>query len=136
MIEGGKKLLLHATDYYKNLFGPVRDSMDISLEVPVPRTLNEEDSGMLSSTFTLEEIKDALFSMKHNKASGPYDFPAKFYQHYWDLIKFDVLEMFNEFYHGRLDVARLNYGIITLLPKCQEAYNIPMYRHMCLINVS
>lgn len=43
--------------------------------------------------------------------------------------------MFNEFYHGRLDVARLNYGIITLLPKCQEAYNIPMYRPMCLINV-
>ena len=34
-----------------------------------------------------------------------------------------------------LDVRRLNYGVITLVPKIQEANNIKQYRPICLLNV-
>jgi hypothetical protein len=30
--------------------------------------------------FTEKEVKEAIFDMKHNKASGPDGFPAEFYQ--------------------------------------------------------
>jgi hypothetical protein len=59
--------------------------------------------------------------MDKNKASGPDGIPIEFYQHYWDLVKHDVLEMFTDFYEGTLDIKRLNYGIITLLPKVKDA---------------
>jgi hypothetical protein len=41
--------------------------------------------------------------------------------------------MFNDFYEGKLDVSRVNYGIITLLPKVSDAAKIQQYRPICLL---
>jgi hypothetical protein len=43
--------------------------------------------------------------------------------------------LFNEFYNGDMDVKRINYGIITLLPKVKEVekYNISDPLFVCLI---
>jgi hypothetical protein len=43
--------------------------------------------------------------------------------------------MFNEFYRGKLNISRLNYGMISLIPKTKEANNIKQYRPICLPNV-
>jgi hypothetical protein len=74
---------------------------------------NEE----LIRPFTEEEIKYALDQMERNKAVDPDGFPIEFFQKCWSFIKHDVLEMFKDFHGGRLDIKRLNYGIITLIPK-------------------
>ena len=71
---------------------------------------------------------------KKNKAASPDKIHADFYQHCWEIIKEDVIEMFAEFHAGILDVSRLNYGIITLLPKVQDAERIQQYRPICLLN--
>ena len=42
--------------------------------------------------------------------------------------------MFKDFHEGRLDVSRLNYGIITLLPKVQDAERIQQFRPIGLLN--
>jgi len=72
--------------------------------------------------------------MEKNKATGPDKIPIEFYQHCWEIIKEDILEMFGDFHSGKLDVSRLNYGIITLLPKVHEAEKIQQYRPICLLN--
>jgi hypothetical protein len=41
--------------------------------------------------------------------------------------------MFDKFHWGRLDVQRLNYGIITLLPKINEANKIQQFHHIFLL---
>jgi hypothetical protein len=45
-------------------------------------------------------------------------------------------EMLSEFWEHKLDVGRLNYGVITLIPKLKEASKIQQYRPICLLNVS
>lgn len=40
-----------------------------------------------------------------------------------------------EFYRGELNLSRLNYGMISLIPKTKEANNIRQYRPICLLNV-
>ena len=45
------------------------------------------------------------------------------------------MDMFAEFYDGKLDLKRLNYGTITLLQKTKEANKIQQYRPICLLNV-
>jgi hypothetical protein len=45
-----------------------------------------------------------------------------------------MIEIFNDFYLGTLDIERLNYGIITLLPKVKEAEKIHQYKSICLLN--
>lgn len=43
--------------------------------------------------------------------------------------------MFQDFWEGHLDIKRLNYGFITLVPKLKEANTIKQYRPICLLNV-
>jgi hypothetical protein len=66
--------------------------------------------------------------MEHNKAPGPDGFTAEFYQHFWELIKWDLKAMLDDFHKGHLNIARLNYGIITLVPKSKEPKHIQKFR--------
>jgi hypothetical protein len=43
--------------------------------------------------------------------------------------------MFSDLHNDTLDVKRLNYGVITLVPKLKEANNIKQFRPICLLNV-
>jgi hypothetical protein len=59
--------------------------------------------------------------MEHNKAPGPDGFLAEFYQKFWDVIKVDLMQMFHDLHLGTLLLFSLNFGVITLIPKVQEA---------------
>ena len=85
--------------------------------------------------FSLEEIKKVVFKMAHNKSPGPDGFTAEFYQHYWELVKFDLKAMLDDFANRKIDISRLNYGIITLVPKGSDANQIQKFRRICLLNV-
>ncbi|WVZ63094.1 LOW QUALITY PROTEIN: hypothetical protein U9M48_012759 [Paspalum notatum var. saurae] len=67
-----------------------------------------------------KEVKDAIFSMEHNKAPGPDGFPAEFYQVFWKIIKADLMAMFYDFYKGDLCLFSLNFGVITLLQSVKK----------------
>lgn len=43
--------------------------------------------------------------------------------------------MFEEFFEHKLDIKRLNYDVITLLPKLKDASKIQQYRPIYLLNV-
>jgi hypothetical protein len=51
------------------------------------------------------------------------------------VLKWWIMQMMEDFYKGQLNLARLNYGIIILLPKLREVVNIRQYRPICLLNV-
>ena len=74
--------------------------------------------------------------MEYNKAPGQDGFPAEFYKNFWELIKGNLMQMFHELHSGDLPLLSLNFGVITLLPKTQDASKIQQYKHICLLNVS
>jgi hypothetical protein len=132
IIEGTGNLLQHATNYYKNLFGPAAGNL-IPF-VPKPHEeLTLEENPEICKPFTMEKVKSALDSMAKNKAPGPDNILVEFYHHCWDIVKLDIVEIFHAFFSGSLDVARLNYGVITLLPKVSSADKISQYRPICLL---
>jgi hypothetical protein len=135
IIEGTENLLSHATSYYKNLFGPAPGNL-FPLNHSMWKShekMNDADNEIISRPFSVDEVKDALFSMKKNKAPGPDNIPIEFYQHCWPIGKNDIMNIFYAFHDGSLDVQRLNYGIITLLPKMSDANKISQYRPICLL---
>ena len=117
IIEGATNLVNHATEFYKSLFGPAPGNVfPLSEDLWDPNEkVYEEDNTTLIKPFSESEIKNALFQMEKNKAAGPDKIPIEFYQHCWEIIKEDIIELFTDFHEGRLDVSRMNYGIITLL---------------------
>jgi hypothetical protein len=123
-----------ATSFYKNLFCPSQES-SISLDNLYMKRLDDDDREFLTSPFSLEEVKDVVFSLKHNSAPGPDGFPSKFFQDFWDTIKSDLFNLFKSFHDGSLNIERLNFEIVTLIPKIPDATNIKAFRPICLLNV-
>ena len=81
-IEGTNNLLKHATDFYKNLFGPAPRNL-----VPIDgnmweahEKLNVRDNENVCRPFSMAEVKEALFSMDVNRAPGPDQISFEFYQ--------------------------------------------------------
>lgn len=50
--------------------------------------------------FTEEEIKNVVFSCYAEGAPGPDGLPFLFYQKFWDLVKGDLVSMFEDFHKG------------------------------------
>ena len=51
------------------------------------------------------------------------------------MVKDIILDLFSEFARGTLDVSRLNYGIISLIPKVPGAADIRQFRPITILNV-
>jgi hypothetical protein len=66
---------------------------------------------------------------------GPDGFPVAFFKKNWILLKDLVLQILNGFALGTTDVSRLNFGILSLIPKVVGAESIKQYRPTALINV-
>jgi hypothetical protein len=110
-ISDEEELKKHITSYYKNLFGKP-DTTLIELEESnthdIPQVSDAENE-ILTASFTIEEVKKAVFNMEHNKAPGPDDFTAEFYQVFWEVIKTDLFALFEDFHKNSLPVHSLNF---------------------------
>jgi len=97
--------------------------------------LDPEDNETLLQPILEDELKATIFGMKEDTAC-PDGFTVTFYKTFWHTIKGELLEMMNDFSLGQLDIARLNYGEITLIPKVTDAKDVKQFRPICLLNVS
>jgi hypothetical protein len=74
--------------------------------------------------------------MNASKAPRPDGFSMFFYQHYWDMIKTDLLAIFQDFQSSQFNIAKLNCALIYVIPKVQDANTIKKYRPISLLNCS
>jgi hypothetical protein len=79
--------------------------------------ISDEENGLLELTFTPEELDEVLHSMKVDSAPGPDGLPVLFFKRFWGTLKGPILRLLNDFALGRVDIARLNFEIISLIPK-------------------
>ncbi|XP_071683220.1 uncharacterized protein [Lolium perenne] len=73
--------------------------------------------------------------MKTDTAPGPDGFPVAFFKRFWPQTKHGILHILNDFVLGCIDISRLNFGILSLIPKVPGAEQISQYRPIALINV-
>lgn len=98
--------------------------------------MTPEENLILTAPFTEEEIKEAVFGSYAEGAPGPDGLSFIFYQKFWYLIKDDLIAMFNDFYKDDLDLERLNFALVTLIPKVGDANNMKQFRPISLLNCS
>jgi hypothetical protein len=92
-IQDEKEMNLVTSDPDKRLFSPSFPSI-ISMNDLEMVQLEEGDRGLHTSSFEEGEVKEVVFSLKHNSAPGPNGLPAQFYQDFWDTIKVDLMNFF------------------------------------------
>ena len=86
---GEENIIAHATEYYKNLFGPAPGNIFSTKQSlwETNEVVNSQDNEDLCKPFTEVEINDALLEMETNKAAGPDAIPIEFYQSCWNIVK-------------------------------------------------
>ena len=118
-IEDNDKMLNHVVDFYKSLFGQ-EESSGVKLDDDFwmeDEKVTSLENDLLEADFSEEETKKAVFGSYADGPPGPDGLPFLFYQVFWDVIKKDLMMLVNSFGKGQLDLDRLNYGMIILIPK-------------------
>lgn len=93
-VEGLKE---HVEDYFKTLFRddrPVRPKVD-GLLLP---QLGEGQAVWLERPFLEEKVKKVVWSMESDKAPDPDGFTLVFYKACWEVIREDLMQVFNGFH--------------------------------------
>ncbi|KAK1666249.1 hypothetical protein QYE76_054408 [Lolium multiflorum] len=97
--------------------------------------VSTEDNNQLMITFSETELDSIHREMKSDTAPGPDGFPVLFFKRFWPNVKVGVLHILNDFMLGRIDISRLNFAILTLIPKVPGADLVSQFRPIALINV-
>lgn len=75
-----------------------------------------------------------MFGSYSDGAPGPDGLPFMFFQVFWEVVKADIIKMFDAWFKDGLDLYRLNFAMITLIPKENEARTMNKFRPISLLN--
>ena len=124
-----------ATGYFDNLFcAGTCDQMEECLNA-VPRKVTLEMHDTLSSKFSAEEVKVALFQMGPTKATEPDGMNVVFYQRFWPVVGDTVVDVVLEFLNNGHMLPDINHTYIVLISKVKNPEKMSDFRPISLCNV-
>jgi hypothetical protein len=109
----------HIDAFYKKLFG-VGELRGVHLGEDFwdpGEMIDAGDRELLEVPFSEKEVRAAIAGMKSNSAPCPNGFTGVFFKKLWGKISGVLLKMVRDFNNNNLDLKRLNFGVITLVPK-------------------
>lgn len=91
-------------------------------------------SSALAGDFSVEEIKEAFFSLPRNKCSGPDGYPVEFFLHCWSIVGGEVVAAVGEFFKSGKLLKQWNATTLILIPKIQNATRCTDFRLISCLN--
>lgn len=89
---------------------------------------------MGGETFLEEEVKVAVWDLEGDNALGPDGFPIAFYTSCWEVVKDDLMQVFDDFFQREFLDKGSNATYIFLIPKKEGIEELgdfrPISHHM------
>lgn len=101
----------------------------------IPRLITEDHNTLLLKPISLQEVETTVNLLKAGKAPGPDGFTSNFFQHFWELIKWEVWQVVEESRTLRWMYPGMNATFIALIPKAEESNTLDKYRPIALCNI-
>ncbi|XP_058073110.1 uncharacterized protein LOC131221824 [Magnolia sinica] len=83
---------------------------------------------------SIEEVRQAVFSIPADSAPGPDGFGGAFFTSYWDIIQADLFVASLDFFSGGKIPRAIQCTLITLIPKKKDPESLADYRPISLCN--
>jgi hypothetical protein len=80
-----------------------------------------EENDHLALTFSEAELDTIIANLKTETTPGPKGFTVMFFKRCWPMVKHGVLHILNDSVLGRIDISRLSFRILSLIPKVSGA---------------
>ena len=138
IITNGFQILIYCKTFYLTLYTKTKTHPKIQktlLEKLKPK-INYEENENLIKQITFTELKTAIFRMENRKSPGIDDLAIEFYKSQYEIIKNDILKLYNSILLKNKDLSHsMNQAIITLLPKNNEKDLLKNWRPISLLCV-
>ena len=134
-MENLEEVVEVALAYFDNLFhAGVGDRVEECLNA-VDSMVIDDMWEFLSTEFTTEEVKVALFQMGPTKAPRPNDMNALFYQKLWHVVGDSVVLAILDFLNNGNMLPDINHTNIMLIPKVKNPERMSEFIPISLCNV-
>ncbi|GKB13443.1 RNA-directed DNA polymerase, eukaryota, reverse transcriptase zinc-binding domain protein [Tanacetum coccineum] len=130
----GEDVNIQFVKHFESFFGKVDNTSCIN-ESMFKKKLSNEDARSMISEVTDKEIKEAMFDIDSNKASGPGGFTSEFFKRVWDIIGMEVCLAIKEFFYNGKLLGEVNSTLIALIPKVNSPSKISEFRPISCCNV-
>jgi len=80
-----------AKNYFVNIFQKQGSASSPIINV-ISQSIFSPDNERLTTPFTKDEFREAMFSMHPDKCAGPDGFNPGFYQHFWNLCSDEIFK--------------------------------------------
>ncbi|KAL9659874.1 hypothetical protein QQ045_024684 [Rhodiola kirilowii] len=118
--ELGKK----AAEYYQELFSQHTSPSDMSHFGLFGPCISEEENADLCRAPSMDEVHGELLEMDGSSAPGHDGFTGRFYVHFWEMVKDDLVAAVEGFFQGLQLPAIVSSTFITLLPKAYDRVSL------------
>ena len=124
-----------AINYFENLFNVGTCTQVDDCLNTVEHKLTPNMQQILSSDFTTDEIKTAVFQMGPTKAPGPDGMNAPFYQKFWHIVGDNVVTAVLDHLNSGVMGLDINHTNIVLIHKIKSLERMSNFRPISLCNV-
>ncbi|XP_049370570.1 uncharacterized protein LOC125835476 [Solanum verrucosum] len=109
----GKKAVNVFKEQFKETYVPT----DFSMLEHIPKIISEEQNEEMGRLPAEKEIKEVVFALNGDSASGPDGFSGQFFQSCWDTVKWDIVNMVRAFFCGQELPRFITHTNLVFIPK-------------------
>lgn len=123
------------SNFYSSLFttfGIINVDFPTGCSFP---TIFSQDLEFLDRDVSIEETKQALFSMQNLKSPGPDGFHPLFFKSQWEVLGPSIYDFVSSCFADPRNIQGVNHTLLTLLPKCDDPSYVTHFRPIALCNV-
>lgn len=131
LVKGNANLREKALLYFHHLYTE-EEGRRLKLD-ELPFKQLSADSRVNLEAPSMEEVWGCLDECNGDKAPDPDGFNIKFYQEFWNVIKDDIMAVFNEFHRTGAFVHSIKSIFLVITPKVAGAKNIKDFRPINLV---
>ncbi|KAG6671754.1 hypothetical protein I3842_16G020500 [Carya illinoinensis] len=136
VLESPSNIHQAAVDYFTQFLGAERNSLLPTLSDLISPVITPDENLDICKAPTLEEMKDALFSIPIESSPGPDDFGSGFFRFCWNIVKDDLLEAINDFFINSSLPRFYTASFIVLIPKMENPTGFDQFRPISLCSVT
>lgn len=136
LISDSNIIMSHIVSFYSTLLA-AQPSSPLALCSnfwPASALISSDENLALFIPLSYAEIDEVVTASNSNSAPGPDGFSITFFKKFCPLLKGLVYSIIQGFCLGMVDISRLNYAILSLVPKVKGADSIHQFRPIALIN--
>jgi len=97
-------------------------------------SLDVGEASSLELPFEEREVLEVVKGLNRDKAPGPDGFTLAFYQDCWEVIKTDLMGVFQDFHTHSKFVKSVNATFLALIPKKFGAMDLKDFRPIILVS--